>query len=238
MDSLAVLAAISRRFTTRHFRGIHLYLVGSLLGAYTGVRAESQMVFKVLARGNPRVTASLGHHPLRREKELVMVKSRVSLAAACIWLLSMQHGSAQSVTGAGIGPVIGVGQGQGQGTPQGNLTASARFDDDGVPTGTVRIRLPGFAQATVDVNCLHIDGNIAIVGGPIRAGTSFDPALNFLYLIIEDNGPSVQGEPVDRVLAFATNFDACDATDIFLFLFRLINPDPMSHGNYAVSEEI
>jgi hypothetical protein len=166
-----------------------------------------------------------------------MIISRVSLAAACIWLLAVQHGSAQSVTGTGIGPIIGVGQGQGSGTPQGNLTASARFND-GVPDGTVRIRLPGFAQATVDVNCLHIDGNIAIVGGPIRAGTSFDPAFNFLYLIVEDNGNSVQGEPVDRVLAFAANFDACDATDVFLFLFRLINPDPMSHGNYTVSDEI
>jgi hypothetical protein len=172
-----------------------------------------------------------------QKKEIAMIKGRFYVAAACIWLLAVQYGSAQSVIGTGIGPVIGVGQGQGSGTPQGNLTASARFND-GVPTGTVRIRLPGFAQATVDVDCLHVDGNIAIVGGPIRAGTSFDPAFNFLYLIVEDNGNSVEGVPVDRALAFATNFDACDATDVFLFLFHLIDPDPVSHGGYTVSDEI
>jgi hypothetical protein len=106
----------------------------------------------------------------------------------------------------------------------------------GEPVGVVRVRLPGFAEATIDVDCLHVDGIRAFVGGPIRAGSTFDPSFTYLYLAIEDNGDPEDGASVDRAIAWIGDGDLCDFADFLLFIsFELIDPPPVDHGNYKVS---
>jgi hypothetical protein len=166
------------------------------------------------------------------------MRGRVGLMAAAfglLWLLPMQQAHAQSVTGAGTIPVVKLGQGGGQGVPQGNLTAAANTVK-GEPVGVVRVRIPGFAEATVDVDCLHVVGNLAVVGGPIRAGSTLDPVFTYLYLVLEDNGTPDKGASVDRAIVFITDFDACDFADFLLFFFNLIDPDPVSHGNWTIRD--
>jgi hypothetical protein len=160
---------------------------------------------------------------------------QLAAALGMLWLLPGPQVHAQSITGAGTIPIDKVGKGGGQGTPKGNLTAAAKTVN-GEPVGVIRVRLPGFAEATVDVDCLHVVGNRAFVGGPIRAGSSFDPAFTYLYLAIEDNGEPEDGESVDRALAWIGDGDLCDLADFLLFIsFDIIDPPPVSHGNYKIS---
>jgi hypothetical protein len=138
---------------------------------------------------------------------------------------------AQSVTGAGTIPVRNS---QGQGLPQGNFTvAASTVPATGLPTGVVRVRLPGFAEATADVNLLLVQGNTALAGGPIRAGSTLDPSFTFLYLIVVDNGRPSHGTPPDLSVAIITTSDVTPIAAAFLdFFIQFVGP--VSNGNYTV----
>jgi hypothetical protein len=158
----------------------------------------------------------------------------MSAVVSLVWIFVAEQAAAQSVIGTSTTPIIKVGQGSGAGTPQGNLTAAVHVVGD-MPVGVVRVRIPGFGAATVDVECVALDGNRIVVGGPIRAGSTILPDFTFVYLIAEDNGAPVRGEPVDRVITVAAPFDVCEFTDILfsvLDLFAL----PISHGDYTIRD--
>jgi hypothetical protein len=119
-----------------------------------------------------------------------------------------------------------------QGTPKRNLTTAAHS----VAGEPVRVRLPGFREATVGVDCLHVVGNRELVGGPIRAVTSFDAHSTYLYFAVEDNRTPDKGASVDRAVAWIGSGDLCDFADFILFVsFDSIDPPPVSQGNQSVS---
>jgi hypothetical protein len=163
-------------------------------------------------------------------------------AAACalVWSLLTKLTIAQSVVGAGTVPFIRLGQQTGSGTPQGVLAAAGHIVN-GVPVGALRVRITNgttTATVTVDVDCIHSDGERIAIGGPIRSGTVTNPgAANFthLYLVVEDNGTPVNGLSVDRALAFTATMDFCESPEILFLLFDVFYDfTSLTRGNFIV----
>lgn len=156
------------------------------------------------------------------------------LAAACglVVLASQGPARAQSVTGAGTIDVLDLSEGGG--VPQGNLTIAAHINPrSGAAVGVVRIRIPGFAEATVDVQTVSVQGDIAVAGGPIRAGSSaFGDEDVELYLLIVDNGTPNHGGP-DAAVAILTGPDSGDFIVAVAGFFAQF-ASPVNHGNYTV----
>lgn len=135
-----------------------------------------------------------------------------------------------AVVGAGTVPISFS---NGQGERQGNLTVGAHEARDGVSyNGSLRVRLPGLAETTADVECLWVDGNRAVAGGPFRAGAP--PGADFLYLLVEDNGGVVRGVPQDKAAALLTRRLRLSCRNIASRAFGVIFP--IAHGNYKVTD--
>ena len=157
------------------------------------------------------------------------VRRFASLAAALTlgWLVPLATADAQSIQGAGTIPVA---TSNGQGLPQGNLTIAAHIvPGTGAPTGVVRVRIPGFVEATADVNFVYVEGNVGVAGGPIRAGNAA-PGFTYLYLVVVDNG---NGRSTDDAVALLATGDASGFLEDLLGLFALF-ASPVSNGNYNV----
>jgi hypothetical protein len=151
-----------------------------------------------------------------------------SLTAALTfaWLFPFATADAQSVEGAGTIPVR---MSNGQGLPQGNLTIAAHIvPGTGATTGVVRVRIPGFAQATADVNAMYVAGNTAVAGGPIRTGDA--SGFSYMYLLVVDNG---NGKAVDNALVVVTDFDASGFLPSLVDFFGQF-AGPVQNGNYNV----
>jgi hypothetical protein len=164
------------------------------------------------------------------QEDTMKFRRFASLAAALTlgWLVPLATADAQSIEGAGTIPVA---TSNGQGLPQGNLTIAAHIvPGTGAPTGVVRVRIPGFAEATADVNFVHAEGNVGVAGGPIRAGNA--SGFTYVYFIVVDNG---NGRSTDDAVALLTDFDASGFLGAFLDFFVAF-ASPVSHGNYNVED--
>ena len=139
--------------------------------------------------------------------------------------------SAQSIEGAGTNPVR---TSEGSGLPQGKTTIAAHLvPGTGVATGVVRVRIPGFAEATADVTSMLVEGDVGIAGGPVRAGSTIDPIYTYMYVFVRDNG---NGQSVDDSTVWLTTFDASGDLDFLIFLSELFGAGPVQNGNYNVRE--
>jgi hypothetical protein len=153
----------------------------------------------------------------------------LSVALTLAWLCPFTTADAQSIEGAGTVPVR---LSNGQGLPQGNLTIAAHIvPGTGAPTGVVRVRLPGFAEATADVDFVYVQGNAGVAGGPIRAGNAL-PGYTYLYLLVVDNG---NGQSTDDAVAIIADGDLSELLEAFFDFFASI-AGPVSHGNYNVED--
>ena len=94
--------------------------------------------------------------------------------------------------------------------------------------GELHFRVGAFADATADVTCLRVTGNRAIVAGKVRQGTTLVPGYDYLYLIVQDNGEPIGGEPVDKagVLIATADFD-CGFLDVI---------NTLDNGNITVED--
>jgi hypothetical protein len=191
---------------------------------------------------NRSITVILQSKFLFDGKEQTMWSRHLVLAAACVivWPLVIERAWSQSVVGAGTVPFIRLGQQTGSGTPQGVLAAAGHIVN-GVPVGALRVRITDgtiTATATVDVDCIHLDGERIAIGGPIRSGTVTNPgAANFthVYLVVEDNGTPINGMSVDRALAFAATMDFCESPEILFLLFDVFYDfTSLTRGNFIV----
>lgn len=164
-------------------------------------------------------------------KGVVMKISTIGLLAVVVvvWLSPFSTVSAQSIEGAGTIPVM---TSEGLGLPQGNITIAAHIvPGTGSTTGVVRVRIPGFAEATADVTAMYVEGNTGIAGGPVRAGDA--SGYSYMYVLVVDNG---HGQAVDDALVVIADFDASDLLPFFVDFFGQF-AGPVQNGNYNVSDD-
>jgi hypothetical protein len=118
---------------------------------------------------------------------------RLSVLVALLLVLAAPPASAapkgDTVSGTGRVAPYGTAMSGGQGTHKVEFSVNARSEADGSnPSGTIRYRIAGWAEATADVTCLWTNGDRAVAGGVIRAGYT-QPGYGILLLALEDNGP-------------------------------------------------
>lgn len=133
-----------------------------------------------------------------------------------------------SVTGGGTFPLLMVSNGEVRGVAQGNVAAGAKSGPNGkFPWGAVRVRTAG-AASTVKVEGVCVDGNRAVVGGPIRAG---DEAAA-IYIAVVDNG---REDLISGVIIFGSPLP-CEVIFSLIFDFGAFPPFPLAHGNFHVRD--
>jgi hypothetical protein len=153
----------------------------------------------------------------------------LAVAVAVAWLSPSSTASAQSIEGAGTIPVM---TSRGLGLPQGNITIAAHIvPGTGATTGVVRVRIPGFAEATADVTAMAVGGNVGVAGGPIRAGGN-PFGLGYMYVLVVDNG---NGRAVDDALVVLTDSDASGFLPFLVDIFGQF-AGPVQNGGYKVSD--
>lgn len=153
--------------------------------------------------------------------------------AACVLAAGI---AAMAAKGAGSPYDFAVGAGKGVAVFGGEFpfqfTLSAHDGPQG-PSGTFTVHDPDIGTFTVDVQCIQVIGNRAVVAGPLRRPVE-ESGITFLYakLDVEDNGEPSGSTPdrADPVLLFPSSFErVCSGTaPLSTFLF------PLDQGNVVV----
>jgi hypothetical protein len=92
-----------------------------------------------------------------------------------------------------------------------------------------------------NVECIRVEGNRAVVAGHLPEPLTTDLLPGFVFTgaaaVIEDNGPPVNGQPVDRMVDFLLREQTLQAfcdTDLGFAFSGLLTP--LVHGNYVVDD--
>jgi hypothetical protein len=140
--------------------------------------------------------------------------------------------------------VSGSGVGTG-GLAGDHVEVGARADASGAGA-TGHIELEGFLNGIepihqgAAVECVRVEGNRAVVVGRLPEPFTSDQLPGFVFthaaVVVEDNGPPVGGQPVDRMLDFdlreTTAKLFCDTELAFAFLPLAT---PIASGNFVVT---
>jgi hypothetical protein len=144
-------------------------------------------------------------------------------------------------------PMVHVsGSGFGSGFLAGDhVEVGSRSNADGTDA-TGHLEVEGLLNGTepihqrAAVECVRAEGNRAVVVGRLPEPFTSDqiPGLVFTHaaVLIEDNGPPEEGQPVDRMVDFIlreTTAQAFCSTDLAFAFLPLATP--ITSGNYVVS---
>jgi hypothetical protein len=164
--------------------------------------------------------------------------------AAAAALLALAWPAAATPSRDGMRHVAGSGIGSGA-VAGDHVEVGARADADGSnPTGHIELAGIFPSGTTVHlggrVDCLRVVDNRAVALARLPEPFTSDefPGLVFTHLavVVEDNGPPVDGQPVDRMLDFvlreATAESFCTTDAAFVFLAAL--GAPLASGNFVV----